>query len=228
MKKYLAALFSLLLCQLLPLESKGQQFYKIKADFSIKEKLADGTSQLIMGEVYYDKVVKKIVYNITFPEPETWVIQDTVFYRLKGQQVVDKTKSFLAPNSSVFHFALTGQLPDYGLKNSPYKVEQVEKEGSMIISTWKPDASINQIFGKVVLSNVHKKLNGIVFYNPAGEILSKQIYQDYLNVNGCEFPTKVTQITYLKTGSNYQVTIYKNIAINQDGEENIYNFVIPE
>jgi len=181
-----------------------------------------------MGKVYYDKTVKKIVYNITFPEPETWVIQDTSFYRLKAKKVVSKQKSFLVPNSSIFHFALTGQLADYGLKNSLYKVEQVKKDGNMVISTWQPEAKLSKVMGKVVMSNVNKKLNGVVFFNTAGDILSKQFYKNYINVSGCEFPTEITQISYLKTGQNYQVTTYKNVVINQNGEEGIYNFAVPK
>jgi hypothetical protein len=181
-----------------------------------------------MGKVYYDKAAKKIVYNITFPEPETWVIQDTTLYRLKANKVVDKQKSFLIPNSSLFHLALTGQLADYGLKNSLYKVEQVEKAGNMVISTWQPDAKYTKLMGKVVMSNMNKKLNGVVFYNPAGQMLNKQFYKNYISVSGCEFPTEITHITYLKSGQNYQVTTYKNVVINQNGEEGIYNFVIPK
>ena len=116
MKNAFVGIIFLSLCQLLPNRSVGQQFYKLKADFSIKEKFFDGTSRLLMGKVYYDKTVKKIVYNITFPEPETWVIQDTSFYRLKAKKLVSKQKSFLIPNSSIFHFALTGQLADWTKK----------------------------------------------------------------------------------------------------------------
>jgi hypothetical protein len=84
------------------------------------------------------------------------------------------------------------------------------------------------MMGKVVMSNVNKKLNGVVFYKTTGEILNKQFYKNYINVSGCEFPTEVTQVTYLKSGQNYQVTTYKNVVINQNGEEGIYNFVVPK
>jgi len=33
----------------------GQQFYRLKAEFSIKAKLSEENSQLTMGTVYYDK-----------------------------------------------------------------------------------------------------------------------------------------------------------------------------
>ncbi|MEX2567387.1 MAG: hypothetical protein WD431_15695 [Cyclobacteriaceae bacterium] len=207
----------------------GQQFYKLKADFSIKEKLADGTSKLIMGKVYYDKPSEKIIYDITFPEPETWILQDTSFYRLKADKLVDRQPSFLIPKSSFFHFTLTGELSDFGLKDGPYKIEGVEKSGEMVISTWEPhDSKLKEVMGKVVMSNMNKKLFGIVFYNPEGEMLSKQFYKDYINVKGCEIPTEITQITYLESGQNYQITSYRNVAINQNEEGDIYNIRIPK
>ncbi|WP_162416342.1 hypothetical protein [Cyclobacterium roseum] len=213
---------------LLPGIISGQQFYRLKADFSIKEKLADGSSQLIMGKVYYDKVSEKIVYDITFPEPEIWVLKDTSFFRMKERQLLDRKRSFLIPESSFFHFTLTGQLSDFGLKDSPYKIEQVEKDGEMVISTWEPDdTKLKEAMGKVIISNIDKKLNGIVFYNTEGKMLSKQFYQDYINVSGCEFPTEIIQITYQETGQNYQVTTYKNVVINQNGKEDLYNISIP-
>ena len=228
MKKGTASVLIVIIFLLLPGMISGQQFYRLKADFSIKEKQADGTSQLIMGKVYYDKVSEKIVYDISFPEPEIWVLQDTSFFRFKESQLLDRKRSFLIPESSFFHFTLTGQLSDFGLKESPYKIEQVEKEGNMVISTWEPDDSkLKEAMGKVVMSNIDKKLNGIVFYNTEGEMLSKQFYKDYINVSGCEFPTEIIQITYLDTGQNYQVTTYKNIVINQNGKEELYNISIP-
>lgn len=228
MKKDILPVLFVLILLLLPGVVSGQQFYRLKADFSIKEKLADGTSKLIMGKVYYDMVSEKIVYDISFPERETWILQDTSFFRLKESQLVDRKRSFLIPESSFFHFTLTGQLSDFGLKKSPYKIENVEKEGNMIISTWQPDDSkIKEAMGKVVMSNVDKKLNGIVFYNTEGVMLSKQFYKEYINVSGCELPTEIIQITYQDSGQNYQVTTYKNVMINQNGKEDLYNISIP-
>ncbi len=228
MKQKIASTLVVMFFLLLPGIISGQQFYRLKADFSIKEKLADGSSQLIMGKVYYDKVSEKIVYDITFPEPEIWVLKDTSFFRMKERQLLDRKRSFLIPESSFFHFTLTGQLSDFGLKDSPYKIEQVEKDGEMVISTWEPDdTKLKEAMGKVIISNIDKKLNGIVFYNTEGKMLSKQFYQDYINVSGCEFPTEIIQITYQETGQNYQVTTYKNVVINQNGKEDLYNISIP-
>ena len=85
----------------------AQQFYRLQADFSIKEKNADSTQRLTVGKVYYDKTYQKIVYIISFPEPEVWVIKDTMLYRFKDNKLLNKQKTFLAPESSIFHLALS-------------------------------------------------------------------------------------------------------------------------
>ncbi|EPR65931.1 hypothetical protein [Cyclobacterium qasimii] len=106
----------------------GQQFFRISADFSIKEKISDGTSKLIIGKVFYDLSAEKIIYDISFPEPETWVLQDTTLYRFQSNELLSETSSFIIPNSSFFHYTLSGQLADFGLKNSGYTIIDVEKK----------------------------------------------------------------------------------------------------
>lgn len=223
--KYLVVFLFL---KLLPGVSIGQQLFRIKADFSIKEKQANGSSQLIIGSVYYDRNVKKLVYLIKFPKPETWVIEGNMLYKLKGNQVVSKQTSLIFPDQSIFHYALSGQLAHYGLKNTFYKMEDAKKEGNMIVSTWLPDQKYRKTMGKVVMSNINRNLYGIVTFSPGNEIISKQFFKNYVLKNGCAFPTDITQINYLKLGENYQLTTYKNIVIDAQNEQSIYNFNIPK
>jgi hypothetical protein len=226
MQKKILLLF--LILKLLPLTSVGQQFFRIKADFSIKEKLANGQSQLMMGSVFYDRTSNKIVYKIKFPKPETWIIQDTSINKLSGGKLLSKQRSFFDPKQSIFHHALMGQLANYGLKNSVYNVVNVEKEGNKIVTTWLPDAALKKKLGKIKLAQQNKELFGLVFYSPLNEVLSKQFFTKYANIKGCNFPSKITQITYLKTGANFQETTYKNIIIDAPNEDDIYNSLIPK
>jgi len=46
----------------------------------IKAKSPTGEQQLTVGKLYYDKNVKQIVYDVSFPEKEIWVQRDTVLY----------------------------------------------------------------------------------------------------------------------------------------------------
>ena len=224
MRKFL---LQICLFLLLPGITTGQNFYRIRADFSIKEKFANGISQLIIGSVYYDKTFNQVVYNIKFPQPEVWVLRDTVMYHLVNNKIVKRQQTFLAAKQSLFSLALSGEISDYGLKSSFFSIQKIKKEGSMVITTWVPDARREKVFGKILMSNVNKKLNTIVFYSPDNHLLSQQQFKNYVNISGLEFPCEVTQITYEKSGKNYQLTTYKNIMVDAQNEKDFYNFVIP-
>ena len=217
------------------MHSQGQQFYRLRANVSIKEKLANGTTRLSVGTAYYDKLYGKIVYKFTFPRPETIIVQDTTVYRLdeKGK-LLEVQRSIILPEFTIFHLALTNRLSDYGMKDPTYelyKMSKVEKQGNKVISTWMPtDPSLNQYLGKLLMSNINKRLEAIAMYGPDGGLLSRQFFKEYKNVKGVEFPTKVTQLTYStkSTGGNtIQQTTYSNILIDQTDEDAIYRHPIP-
>lgn len=225
MKKFLLII---LLLKLLPCYVVGQQFYRVQADFSIKEKQVNGASTLVMGTVYYDKAVKKVVYDIKFPKKAVWVIENNVLYNIAENKLISKQPTIISAEESIFHLALTGRLADYGLKNSMFKIDHVEKEDNMVISIWLPDLANRKKLGKVVMSHINKKLNGIVFYNSANEVLTKQFFKNYSNVQGCEFPGEIDQTSFIKTGKNFQVTTYKKININATDHMEMYNYTIPK
>jgi len=82
----------LLLIPLITTGLKAQtEFYRYKSDFSIKEKeTGKEQGRLITGTVYYDKHQRKTLYDIRFPEPEKWLLQDTFLYRMKADTLLSK------------------------------------------------------------------------------------------------------------------------------------------
>jgi len=212
---------------LLPKFSLGQQFFRVMADFSTKQKNADSTLQLTVGKVYFDRTKKKIVYMITFPQVETWVMQDSFVFKVQKGKMVSKEKSGNIVSFSIFNLAANGTLSDYGLKNGGYKVGKVEKEKGLTLTRWIPHAKLASKFGEVVLATEQKRLAGVVLYNPSKELVSRQFFRKYQNFSGLEFPLQVTQFTYTKKGQNLTVTTYKNVVVNALSEDAIYNFVVP-
>jgi hypothetical protein len=206
----------------------SQQFFRIKAEFSIKSKGIDGSQQLTMGTVYYDKTSKKIVYITKFPEKEIWVSSDTVMYKIADNKVIIRQKIPAIAEFTIFHLSLNGQLADFGLKNSTFKMDKVEKDKDLIITTWLPPDQFKKFIGKIMISNKEKKLQGIIFFNSKGEILTKQFFSKYINVKGFEFPGEIAQISYLNGKEGYEMTTYKNIIINDFKEDHIYNYSIPK
>ncbi|MCH8905060.1 MAG: hypothetical protein IIA45_14230 [Bacteroidetes bacterium] len=228
MKRAILSIFISLII-VFPFVVQGQQFYRVKADFSIKEKNADSTSALTMGTVYYDKNVKQIIYEITFPRKETWILSDTTIYRLVEGKLESKT---FAPNMAeftIFHLTLTGNLYNYGLEKSVYKIIKVEKEEDMVLSTWAPQGQLKEHFGNVIMSHKEKKLFGIVMLSKEEEkVLSRQFFRKYQNINGLEFPGEILQFTYKGDGENIKMTTFKNIIIDDVSENEIYNYSLSD
>ena len=178
-----------------------------------------------MGTAYYDKSTKRLTYKISFPEKEVWVFKDTTMYVFKNGKFFTKKKSIMIPEFSIFHLALSNNLADYGLKNTAFKVDKIEKDKGMVITSYKPSGKMSLGIGKIMLSSVDKKLNGVIFYAPNNELTSKIFYKDYINSKGLAFPTTVTQFTYVK-GENISRTTYKNVLVDQMGDEEMYNYNI--
>ena len=215
------------------LTANAQQFYRVKADVSIKDKLSNGSYRLTVGKVYYDKTSLKVIYKLTFPQKETIIIKDTTLYKITKDSVL--VQSVLASNEfSIFHLALSGKLADYGLNSGNvakiYKISKVEKDkDGRVITTWSViEKQLMKTLGKIKMANVNKKLDAIAFYDPKDKLLSQQFFKEYSNFNGVEFPKQVTQISYNTDGTqNIQQTTYKNIIIDQEDENEIYNYPIP-
>jgi hypothetical protein len=207
----------------------AQQFFRMKADYSIKQKKANGESALIIGKVYYDRTAQKIIYFNTFPKKETDVLADTILYAFVDNKLVSKNNTYFTYRYSVFHLALIGKLNTFGLEGSVYKLLQTEKEKDLVITTWQADGKAKEKLGKIILSTKNKKLYGVVVFDNKNKIIMKQFFKNFVNVNGMDFPTEITQISYDPNGKeSYGVTTYKNIVVDDIKEDNIYNYSLPK
>lgn len=215
--------------------SNAQQFYRIKCDVSIKDKLSNGTYRLTVGKVYYDKPSLKLIYKLHFPQEETIIIKDTTLHKIGKDGTLISSQNVMVVNEfSIFHLSLSGKLADYGINSGKaqgiYKISKVEKEkDGRVVTTWSvADARLMKTLGKIKMANVNKRLDAIAFYDTKDKLLSQQFFKDYINVNGVEFPRQVTQISNnTDSTQNIQQTTYKNIIIDQEDEKNMYNYPIP-
>ncbi|MDQ3192885.1 MAG: hypothetical protein M3Q58_14930 [Bacteroidota bacterium] len=205
--------------------SSAQNYSRIRADYTIKEK-AESYSSLSKGTAYYDKFNKKLVYDTSFPEKEIWVLKDTSVIKLIEGKVAERIVAPAIPEFSIYHIALNGNLLNYGLKDSYYKLHKVEKEGDLIIATWKPDEKLSNIMGNVIISSKNKILQAIIIYNTKGEIISKQNYKSHININGLIFPTEIIEVVYTPEGNKYKQTLYTNIKVNELINEKMYNYPV--
>jgi len=201
-------------------------FFRISTDFVIKAKSPSGTQQLTIGELFYDKNIKQIVYNIRFPEKETWIQKDTSLYKIVDSRVISRQTIPSGTELSIYNLVLNGDLSDYGLKKMKFTIKNVEKEGDNVISTWEPPVQLRKYLGDILISNSNQLLNGIVFKDKTGQVIAREFFRNYIKVKGISFPREIIKENLVNGQKVYELTTYSNIKINDVSREN-YNYKIP-
>lgn len=204
--------------------AQSQNSFRFKADITTKIKNTDGTFQYTKGSACYDRNTKKIVYNITFPQKEIYVSIDTLVYKYVNNKQESVMGNPLKPEFSIYHFILNNDISDFGLKKSSFSVGNVEKADDLIITKWIPPAGNNSFFGNIIVSTKNKRLNSVLIYNAEGVLVNRQIYKKYLSVKGVEIPTEILTITYFGDVKKYQIVEFRNVVINEAGNDSMYNF----
>jgi tRNA(His) 5'-end guanylyltransferase len=125
----------------------GQQYNRIRADFSVKVKNASGGQSLTIGQVFYDRNNKQIIYYVTFPDHEMWVTSDTTVFQFRDGKLISRTATFAMAEFTVFHLALNSRLQDFGLRNTRYSVKDIAREGDMVITSWMPPEKAREYLG---------------------------------------------------------------------------------
>lgn len=220
-----SATFLIVLC--LGLGLQAQDFYRISGEFSIKSK-DDSTFSLTRGSFYYDMNFKKVVYELDFPQKEVWVLSDSLIFRMRGDSIYEKTEGVSIVDFSIFHLTLNNKLNNYGLEESIYSLEDVEKNKDMVIYTWSPPLIAQSVLGDVLLSQKDKRLFGLIFLNKDEEVIRKQFFRDFQNIDGLEFPTEIVDLVYVDGFEIIQKTNYKNIKVNEAGKLDKYNYPLPQ
>jgi hypothetical protein len=220
------ALHIVLTCALLlgAIAAYGQQYNRIHADFSVKVKNASGGQSLTIGQVFYDRNNKQIIYYVTFPDHEMWVTSDTLVFQFRDGKLISRTATFSMAEFTVFHLALNSRLQDFGLRNTRYSVKDIAREGDMVITTWMPPEKARESLGNIMVSVKNKQLFGVVFQDPKGVVMRKQFFEEYQVFSGLSFPGKIVEINTTNGIDSYQVTTYKNIVVDEMENDNKYYY----
>ena len=207
----------------------AQNYYRLRVDITVKKKNFDGTYSLSKGTVYYDNVTKKMVMDMWFPYKERYVMYGNMVYKFKDGKLVSASQNPAPPETSIFALVLKNNLQYYGLENSGYKLADIEEDEGMVISTWIPPANLQKAVGKLMIANKNGRITGIIFFSTEDDKkpVSKQFFEEYRNVQGVQFPTRMVQFFYDKQGNeSIQQTEFKNIVIDEKGHNDIYDFPI--
>ena len=227
-RKYYFVLFVLVLLLQQKYSVAAQDFYRFKADYTIKLTRKGNKPVMKKGTVFYDKNVKKIVIKNGFPVKEDIIHSDTSIYFVRVGRIINRTTNFLPVEFSVFHLALNGNLANYGLDKAGYILNEVSRDKGLVIATWLPENSFKENLGKIIIATKGKELYSIVFLNKQEEIVSKHIFHKYMYDKGFSFPTEIVRIYYDNGEELYELTTYRNIKINETGNDEYYNYRIPE
>lgn len=201
----------------------SQDYFRIKADFTVKISNSDGTRNLTRGVVYYDKNFRELIYDISFPEKETWVSRDTSLLKIRDGKVYEKMSIPSINEFTIFHLALNSMLNEFGLKNSPFKIQKVEKKGDLTLSYWNIPEQASTLMDFVVVARKGNRLESVVIMADEQKVLSKQFFRNYTKVKAFEFPTQIVQILYdSQNRENYQLTEFKNLVVNETGNNESY------
>ncbi|GAB4404468.1 MAG: hypothetical protein OHK0039_04650 [Bacteroidia bacterium] len=214
-----------LLLGLLPTLSAQMPYTRFEAGFSVKEKTADGKLRLTMGQVYYDRNIGQLIYRVDFPEPEIRLATDSVIYRIRRDSIVERLEMPNIVQFSVINLCLSGNLPYFGLNQSPYTIGEVSRDGDLVISTWLPPAEWAEAKGRVVISQRDKQLFGMVSYAPDGTMIGRQFLRNYIAVGGLQIPTEV--INYAGIPVSTQITTFRDVRINHMDDDTHYRYTLP-
>ena len=227
MPKHLILLWTF--CVLFSGKVLSQDYFRIEADFTVKVKKSDGKMNLTRGRVYYDKNFKELIYNITFPELEKWVIRDTSIYKIRQDTLAERVSIPSINEFTIFHLSLNSNLNDFGLKNSVYKIGKVEKKGDLVLSYWKIPDQASTFMDHVVIAKKDNRLESLVMVGNESKIVSRQFFKEYIKIDAFEFPGQIIQILYdINNQENYQVTEFKNIRVNDLNHNDLYRYQLPK
>lgn len=202
----------------------SQEYFRLTAEFTVKVKNSNGKLNLTKGEVFYDKNYKELIYEISFPQNEKWVIKDTSLIIIRKDTLYKKTSIPSINEFTIFHLALNSNLNDFGLKNSIYKINKVEKKKDLVLSYWKIPNQASTILDHVIIAKKDNRLESVVMIGNESKIVSRQFFKDYQKFEAFEFPRQIIQILYDTNGlENYQITEFQNLKINDLGNNNLYH-----
>ena len=206
----------------------AQTNHRIEGTFSTKQKVrGEEESSLISGRFYYDINQGNLLYKLTFPEPQIWLFKDTTLYIVENKKISKKLPSPVPKQFNFFQLLLSGDLNYYGLKDSPYKIDDVKKDGDLVITVWTPPKEVKSKMGNVAISTKDKKLYGVIFYKPDGSILRKQLFSKYEFIKGVNIPTRVIDIFYKDDKEIIQESNYTKILINESSNLHYYRYMLP-
>ena len=207
--------------------SKGQEAYRFHSDFLFRAKGMDSLFRVTKGEVFYDKNIKTLVFNNTFPRKERYVLKDTTMYLFSNDSLIRKQRNLIPPEHTMSSYLLSSTFSNYGLDKAGFNISNVEKKKGIVVTSWIPNGAIGQFVGKILIANKNKQLYSVVIYDKDMKLITRQIFKKYQDIEGTQVPSEILSVTYYGDTSKYvQITNLSNIKLNETINNEFYDYKV--
>jgi hypothetical protein len=189
---------------------------RIHADFSIKEIGIDGKQALVMGQVYYDINLDLLIQAFSFPSEQIIIYKDESSYIIKNDSVFEVPTGFDLANFSIYYLSLSNSLQNFGLEKNGFKLSDVEERNGKTLSHWNYSQNVG---AKLVVVQEGMNVDGVMIYDPDGNLLMRQYYRDYQSLGSIAFPSKVYEIVPFDDKENRKIITHTNVKIDEQGTD---------
>src|SRR5699024_287643 len=156
---------------------------------------------------------KQILYDVQFPDRESWVLQDSVFYKINSDIVYNKQVLSYAVHMQDFDLLLSGSDYDGVLQAANATLVDVKDENDNIFKLWKyPDLENMEILSYILVQQQGNKTVGIAFLDEKKEVMSRQYYKEYAMVDGLNLPHLIEQQIYSDSMTYVKKLKFKNVS----------------
>ncbi len=164
---------------------------------------------------------KDSYYSVTSPFGFT-----ELYYPATNEKVTLDPQMYKASDELLWIFA-EGHGADLGMNYSGFILKSSRKDGSNTVRTYVPSK------GGGVCTRVELVLDRdalpvyCAYFNKKGKVITKTYLSRYISVKGFTFPTRVTEISWLKEKNDSTVTLdlYRNLEV--DAPTPMHAFGIP-
>lgn len=193
--------------------------------------LKGGQVSTIKAEIFYLFDQGKMITRYISPVEYIFVSNNkgeaSVYYPKSNQVAVKQAIEFDTEKTMLYYF-LADKLNDLGLKDLGFKLTDTRFEEGMMISTWEPATSFNDIFSKVELVHENDLPIYIAYFNLKNKLTQKIYYYNYQFHQDLALPHKVLEYQYLQDGDSILNRIaYSNVKTGNDANDDFFNFKIP-
>ncbi|MCX7987141.1 MAG: hypothetical protein N2662_09405 [Bacteroidales bacterium] len=185
---------------------------------------------IIRAEIFFKYDEGKMITRYIYPTELISITNnkgEAAFYDPKTNTASYKRGAlFLTTNDNIYLF-LSERYSDLGLKEMGYKIVSKKRDKGYIVTEWLPEKSNSEDKAeKIVLAHQNDLPAYMALYS--NNRCEKKIYYTGYSMYGSYFlPSRIVEITYVKSDSIIVKKEYTNYKIGSSANNPYFNFVIP-